>query len=303
MNYISFPPGRNQFYFSEQLFGLKESVFWMYEPLTIKAKLIWYPILKSKWFRQLFRVSFDKLPSEIRDILEKLQIKNALVQINSGTKSRDQKTTLIVHNIKTSFFKIGITERSKNLIQNEYNALKLINDTCNLPSPLNYYTIGSLTILETEYVKARKLPQVAMDEKIFSMILSVSLMNSQKVNDHIVAYQHGDCCPWNVLLKENGAVVFIDWELAGNYPLGYDLFTYVIQPQFLLNPKASNKDVLNRNANWIRAYFEEFGIEDWMKYLKLFVAKKIRIESVKDENSGLYFKYKMLLEDLEKNRL
>jgi hypothetical protein len=65
--------------------------------------------------------------------------------------------------------------------------------------------------------------------------------------------------------------------------LGYDLFTYIFQPIFLLFPKEPVKDILKKNKIWIDYYFNSFDIKNWTDYLTDFANAKLSVETQKND--------------------
>ena len=53
-----------------------------------------------------------------------------------------------------------------------------------------------------------------------------------------MSLSHGDFCPWNVLVSE-GSIRLIDWELAADRTLGYDLLRISVKLLFYLNQKSN----------------------------------------------------------------
>ena len=90
-----------------------------------------------------------------------------------------------------------------------------------------------------------------------------------------------------MLEQSNGTIRLIDWEMAQSFPLGYDLFTYIFQTNFILNP---NKDILNliqENKVLINKYFKEFKVDNWNIYLLKYCELKIEMEKIKSKSTLL----------------
>ena len=100
---------------------------------------------------------------------------------------------------------------------------------------------------------------------------------------------HGDFCPWNMLVKDN-KLRLIDWEMAMDRVLGYDLFTFIFQTSFLLSTEIHVEKIFTDNSERIIQYFEHFKIYDFLPYLKCFSKCKIEIEILK-KNQILVLKY------------
>jgi len=87
--------------------------------------------------------------------------------------------------------------------------------------------------------------------------------------------------------------------MAGTYPLGYDLFTFVFQTAFLLGPQKSTTKLIEENKALIKHYFKALGIKNWQTYLSAFSTIKIELESCKG-NQSLLSPYKTFKKDVEK---
>jgi len=113
---------------------------------------------------------------------------------------------------------------------------------------------------------------------------SQHVTSNRKYDSNLLScFAHGDFCPWNMLIDE-GMIELFDWELAGQYPLGYDLFTYIYQFEFLVKEKMRFDFLLNENLDIINRYFNYFEIFDWMPYLLEFSMLKYKLEYEKNNN-------------------
>ena len=97
------------------------------------------------------------------------------------------------------------------------------------------------------------------------------------------------------MIDTNGNIKVYDWEMAGFYPLGYDLFTYIFQVEFLLNKKYRFKKLLEYNNDNINNYFNFFNVADWKPYLSAFIKLKIEFESIKKNQKLLPFYNKLAI--------
>ena len=112
---------------------------------------------------------------------------------------------------------------------------------------------------------------------------------------HIEIFSHGDFCPWNMLINKKYEFLLFDWEMSGYKPLGYDLFTYLFQTSFLLNPEITVFQIISKNKTKIKSFFQGFETANWEDYLIKFSSIKIAEEKAK-KHSNLLFKYQQLLE-------
>ncbi|MFT3752808.1 MAG: aminoglycoside phosphotransferase family protein [Paludibacter sp.] len=116
-----------------------------------------------------------------------------------------------------------------------------------------------------------------MDDKILTILFSLSnqQVKSSKVYNSSVrtCFAHGDFCPWN-MLDNQGRISVFDWELAGVYPLGYDLFTCIFQYECLINKNIKFDLIVTENSELIQKYFRHFEIDNWIPYLHEFAKLK-----------------------------
>lgn len=302
--FVYFPPGRKEYFFSVNLMEKSRSVDFLYSPFSLATKLFWDLLLNSNFFRSFFTCEEKSMPSSIQTILKLLDSNNAEFQIKMGTEGPDQKTTLIKHSKKDiTFFKIGNTKRGIELINNEYAILNELNGKFNAPKVKKFYSKEGFQFLETDYIIAQKIKSTTINESVFLYLLKIASQNIDSNEGIITSFNHGDCCPWNLLQQGDSNVLLIDWELAGKNVLGYDLFTYIFQAAFLLSPKKSNRDILKENEIWIRRFFEHFSVKDIKDYLRYFVNEKVEFEMKKDKNSLLTKKYIQLQKDLPNLKL
>jgi aminoglycoside phosphotransferase len=297
--FVYFPPGRKEYFFSANLMEKRRSVDFLYSPFSLATKLFWNLILNSILFRSFFTCEEKSMPSSIQKILKLLDSNNAAFQIKMGTEGPDQKTTLIKHSKKDiTFFKIGNTKRGIELINNEYAILNELNGKFNAPKVKKFYSKEGFQFLETDYIIAQKIKSTTINESIFLYLLTIASQNIDSNESITTSFNHGDCCPWNLLQQGESNVLLIDWELAGKYALGYDLFTFIFQTAFLLTPNISNREILEDNMVWIQRFFDNFDIEDIKQYLSCFVIAKLEDEKRKGKVSKLTKKYLQLHQDL-----
>lgn len=297
--FVYFPPGRKEYFFSIDLLEKSRSVDFLYSPFSVATKLFWHLLLNSTFFRSFFTCEEKSMPSSIQTILKLLDSNNATFQIKMGTEGPDQKITLIKHSKKdTSFFKIGNTKRGIELIHHEYAILNELNGKFNAPKVKNFYSKEGFQFMETDYIIAQKIKSTTINESVFLYLLTIASQNIDSNEGIIKCFNHGDCCPWNLLQQGESNVLLIDWELAGKNILGYDLFTYIFQTPFLLSPNKSNKAILEDNRIWIQRFFDHFDVKDLKQYLSGFVIAKLEYEKRKCKVSKLTKKYLQLQLDL-----
>lgn len=261
------------------------------------GRISWFLFTRFSLYRNLFSKSnIEQFIPEgaIKQILGE----DTIMAFNTGTVGPEQKVTgLGVINKKEFFIKYGQTKIAKFNITNEYNILKQISNLDIIPKVLDFYTDNNQVLLKTNVFKGKRLKNKQIDQHIVDQLIMIS---SQKVDcvkitssNLQTAFSHGDFCPWN-LMSDNGKVLIYDWEMAGIFTLGYDLFTYIFQTHFLLHSEIHIGKTISDNITAIDYYFTHFRINDWKLYLKAFAEKKLSLEELKGDERMIN-KYSKLL--------
>jgi thiamine kinase-like enzyme len=242
--------------------------------------------------RAFFTVSEEKIPLPLNLLKQALEIYDGVPFINIGTKGVDQTTTIITLDQKPNkFLKLANNFNSKKLVKNEAETLKQLEKIKEINSPQLYYfnSNNNYSYFVTEVVVGNKLKFTNFTKKIFNLLLTIGLKPKDDLG-MIQIFSHGDFCPWNMLLTKDNEIVLIDWEMAGYKPLGYDLFTFIFQTNFILNPKKGIDKILSDNIEWIEQYFDHYNVIEYKKYLYSFASQRAAKESI-NETKKLYNKY------------
>ena len=289
MKYFYIHPFKPQYFFPK---GFKKYDLFLsfFSPYSKVGWVSWYLFTRVRFYRFLFAKKNieDFIPEkDIRKIIGK----DPVMAFNRGTIGLEQKITgLGVSNQKEFFIKYGRTKIAKANVTNEFNILKKIAHLNIVPKVLDFYSDDKQVLLKTNVLKGQRLKNKLIDKKIIDHLI---LFSKQKVDctktssSHLITcFSHGDFCPWN-MMSNNGEILMFDWEMAGAYTLGYDLFTYIFQTRFLLNPEVLNKNIVGENMNAIEYYFSHFNISDWKPYLTAFAKEKVSLEQLKGDNEML----------------
>jgi tRNA A-37 threonylcarbamoyl transferase component Bud32 len=302
--YVYYPPRNPQFFFPKDSFKDFQKY---YRPYSFKAQLFWGLYKTSELVRRLFLVDEDQIPLPIVNIKEVLLIKQKDYEcfFNIGTKGLEQKATVIARIRNQSFFlKLAQSDIAKELVVNEYNTLKELDNCSSIDSPkiIGYKENNSKSYiaLVTNVINGEKLEDVSVSYRIIDLLIKLSKIRPSNNFKKEQVFAHGDFCPWNILVSNKNELVLIDWEMAGDKPLGYDLFTFIFQTSFLLIPQRTITEIVVNNKSFIDKYFEHFKIVLWQPYLKKFANLKLRAEE-KKENSILIKKYHELLNYYEES--
>lgn len=272
-------------------------------PYSVKGKISYYLFLKFSWYRFLFR------KKNIEEFIPEKKIRKiingeALMVFNTGTEGPNQKITGIGYqkNGKYFFFKYAHSTISKKNLLNEHFILNKLKALDFVPKIQYFHKGDNQFLLKTDLLTGEKLKNISINKLILNCLFELSnqtvIFKNQTNSNLKFTFAHGDFCPWN-MMKKNNKILLFDWEMGGNYPLGYDLFTFIFQTSFLLNKKNSIQNIFDKNSKYIKIYFSHFNIKNWEPYLIAFAEGKI-IDGSININKGIIKKYKKLLKYAKK---
>jgi len=289
MRYYYFNPFSKQYYFPVGY--LNYPIFaTFYQPYKVSAKMMWKLWESSTFIRSIF--STDK-PENFLPIenIKHYVTPCSILTFNLGSKGVEQKISILgVERTTNATFYIKYAT-SEIACQNVFNEGFVLQQLSKLPFvpklQLSIKEENKFTLIKTTVLKGKKLNHQPVNEQILSMLFTLSsqhVTSNRKYDSNLLScFAHGDFCPWNMLIDE-GMIELFDWELAGQYPLGYDLFTYIYQFEFLVKEKMRFDFLLNENLDIINRYFNYFEIFDWMPYLLEFSMLKYKLEYEKNNN-------------------
>jgi len=302
MKYYYIHPFKPQYFFSK---GFKTHAVFIsfFKPYSRFGKISW------SLFRTfgLYRMCFGKrnieafIPEkEIRKIIGA----DPLMAFNTGTPGPEQKITGLGWDKNNYFFiKYAQTPLAIKNIVNEHHMLRELSTLDFVPQIQSFYQDEKQVLLKTDVLMGTKLGNVPLNETILNCIYKLSetsITSKIKFTSSVkMAFAHGDFCPWN-MMEQNRQILLFDWEMGGNYPLGYDVFTFLFQTKFLLEPKKSIQSILSENKDIIDQYFNHFKIYDWNNYLTAFSKVKVDLERKKG-TKGMLSQYQILLDYAQKN--
>lgn len=298
MRYFFIYPFKPQYYFPED-FADGDFLSGFFTPYTRTGSVWWWLLRKFAPIRHACSIDESGIPflKQIRDITGE----NWVFAINLGTEGQEQKTTAIgieKDGVRRFFVKYAEKEKSRQLVANEYQILRKLTYMPGIPELLNYHITSSGTLLQTSFIEGVKYNETVLNNQLFELLTKLMLINREGCNDYSGEFEgkkvfaHGDFCPWNMLVSK-GRMHLVDWEMAGFYPAGYDLFTFIFQTRFLLQTSSDPTSILESNMTFIHDYFSRLGITDWRKYLNRFAQFKLDIYSV--SNPLMAEKYSELL--------
>jgi hypothetical protein len=245
------------------------------------AKIYWRLFRNSKIVRRINAIDEKKLDFPYSFIKE-IAGTNTLMSFNMGSSGDEQKISILGYdnqNKQPFFAKFAQKPKAMKLSKNEITILQQLNGSGFTPLLLDSQITSDYVYLKTEYIKGKRLENTTLTKQITesSIQLSQKYYRSNANNDLQISMSHGDFCPWNIL-EDKGVLRLIDWEGAMFRPLGYDLFTCIFQPTFLLCPKEPVEAILQKNKIWIDRYFNAFSIKIWNDYLIDFADAKLSME-------------------------
>ena len=301
MKYYYIHPFKPQYFFPKGF--KKHKVFISFlKPYTHIGKTSWVLFQTFRFYRMCFgkkNIETFIPEKEIRKIVGR----KPLMAFNTGTPGPEQKITGLGWDDNNYFFiKYAQTPLAIKNVVNEHQILHQISGLDFVPKIQLFHQDEKQVLLKTDVLTGTRLGNVSLNKTILNCLYTLAKLSIAPENKTssslIVAFAHGDFCPWN-MMEQNGQILLFDWEMGGNYPLGYDVFTFLFQTKFLLEPKKSIRSILSENKNEVDRYFNHFKIFEWNNYLAAFSKIKVALEREKG-TKGLLSQYKMLLEYAKK---
>ncbi|GAB3041886.1 phosphotransferase [Spirosoma pulveris] len=296
MNYFHFDPFSKQYLFPEEY---KKYPFLLsfYQPYTLLGWLMWFLWRKFSVIRLFCRVKGLEsiLPF---NIYCKYISANSIVAFNLGTPGTEQKTTILGIDKLTGekfFIKYATRPLALSNVKKEALVLSHLTDLPFVPKLLASVSDPDYTLIKTNVFDGVKVTTQNIEDQLLSILSKLAKQGVSLPQDDYsldTCFAHGDFCPWNMIVCEDKLFVY-DWEMATYYPLGYDLFTYVFQTSFLLQPRISIESILEKNKGLLNLYFQDLEIDTWHPYLLSFAQIKLEAE-IKKKNIKLITHYESL---------
>lgn len=300
MSYFRFKTFTTSYYFPN-LSKDRTYMYGLYSAYGGKLSKIYWSLFKKCYFvRQLTSVNENNLPFPYQTIKDCLG-ENTSLAFNMGSPGVEQKISILGYDneLKRPFFaKFSQKEAAKVLTLNEIRIYQLLENTQLTPKLLHYQVTDEYVCLKAEYIQGERPKNRQLNQQIVDLCLKLKYFHIEKKDDDNLKYSlsHGDFCPWNMLVS-NGNIRLIDWELAEERPLGYDLLTFICQVSNLFEPEKELLQAVDQNNEFIQYYFKQCDISDYLPYLRAFAQEKAEYEKLKN-NSRLYNKYHQLEQSL-----
>jgi len=261
------------------------------------AHLLWWLFTHSASYRGLNNVDSDTIPE--MNSVEALLGNDVVYGVNLGTPGPDQKKSILGYDANRRFFaKFASKERAMALSRNEIKVYQTLAETGLVPKLYDYNDTAEYVYLKCECISGEHVHEADRKQvmEILEKMRGLHYAEGEELqaisdgyNGLKTCFAHHDFCPWN-MIDVDGKLHVIDWEMATELVWGYDLFTFLLQTEFLVGTGLSGLQVVEKERAWIDEYFE--GL-DWKPYIKAFVEDKVNFFSV-GQNDLLLSKYSEL---------
>lgn len=284
MNLYRFKTFRTSYYFPDIPKG-GEFLYGLYTPFGSKlAKMYWWAFRNLRIVRMFNKTDSKKLVFPFERIVG-LCPQGSILSFNMGTPGAEQKISMLGLDAKGNRFFAKYSDKtlSKELSRNEIRVLKSLSGLNIAPELLSSVDTDEFVFFSTTCVEGTNPQNLSLNENIVDLAIHINRINHK--DDPIqTGLSHGDFTPWNLLVDASGNYHIIDWEMAKNRSLGYDIFTYIIHVATLMFPNEPLREIINSNNKLINRYFGAFKINDWKSYLEKYVAERGSYE----KNKGNY---------------
>lgn len=270
MNLYRFRTFRTTYYFPPIDKG-QEFLYGLYTPYGLIAKIYWWLFTHLSLARLLNRVDSSDLDFPY-DRIVKLMPKGCLISFNMGTPGDEQKVSMLGLEKDGNRFFAKYSEKSDAIVlsKNEIEVLGSLKENNITPNLLDYKDGGIYIFFRTSYVEGDAVTSLSLNQEIVNLAISISRIRiGLGEEDLLIGLSHGDFSPWN-MLNDNGTYRLIDWEMAAQRPLGYDLFTFIYKVNRWMKKEGELKKKILENDYLLKLYFAEWGIDDYMPYFYYF---------------------------------
>lgn len=239
------------------------------------SKFYWWLFRNCEVVRRLNQVDSSKVEFPFSDISE-FEGKGSLMAFNLGTPGSEQKISILGFNQKEKlrfFAKYSEKKAAMELTKNEIAVYNLLGETCLTPTIFDTKVSENFVWMKTSYVDGSHYSTMELTQEVVNLALVLSQYHLPEKSSNekglLTCLSHGDFCPWNMLVND-GKIKLIDWEMAAERPLGYDIFKYVCQCSRLFHPNKAYSSVIKENKTLIDLYFFKLGIKNWEAYYEYF---------------------------------
>lgn len=262
-----------------------EFLYGLYTPFGSKlAKAYWWAFSNLAFVRICNKVMDANAEFPYDNIMD-LCPKGSIMSFNMGTPGSEQKISMLgLAPDGTHFFaKLSKTPASLALSRNEIKILTAFKGMGITPELLDYRIENDYVFFRTSCLDGKNPTNLQLNDDIVNMAITISqkhLSDDSSPEGLLMGLSHGDFTPWNVMIS-NGLYRMIDWEMADERELGYDLFTYITHVNALFTPDIQVISTIKANKQYLNTYFNAFGITDWTPYMKAFAKRRITYDRSK----------------------
>lgn len=304
MTYYRFSTFTTAYYFPEIEDPDTTFLYGLYSPYGGKlSRWYWHHFKRSHFVRSLTSVRDDKLPFPYQQIRE-LVGNEAMLSFNMGSPGTEQKISMLgyVHKTKQKFFaKFAQKPDAMRLSRHEIEVLRLLKDTKLVPQLYDSKIANDYVYLQTECVQGVRPGDTLLNDKVVDLLITLSAFHypdsTPQTTNLRTCLSHGDFCPWNMLVQSDGALRMIDWEMADERIVGYDIFTWLLNVAGLVTGKIPLYHIIEKNRKNIMRYFNALQISDYTPYLRSFVEQQLEILKTNNKRQMLQL-YQDLLAQL-----
>lgn len=299
MNLYKFHTFRTDYYFPDNVKG-GEFLYGLYHPYNryplrlLAVKVYWWLYRHFKMIRKRNLVinADNYFPYSM---IVSMCPQGSILSFNMGTPGPEQKISLLglTPNGERFFAKYSTKDGAKALSRNEIKVLSMLKDSGLAPELYDYNEKSDYVFFRTSCVEGANPKEISLDSNILDLAIRIGKYGVRD-GELKTCLSHGDFTPWNVIVTSSGEYRMIDWEMADERELGYDVFTYVTHVGALLSPDVSALDLISASKSILDKYFSVFGIDDWKLYMKAFAKRRIKYETNKGNLSNAQ-KYECLL--------
>ena len=284
MTYYRFSTFTTAYYFPEIEDPATTFLYGLYSPYGgTLSRWYWHHFKRSHFVRSLTSIRDDKLPFPYRQIRE-LVGDQAMLSFNMGSPGKEQKISMLgyVPQTKQKFFaKFAQKPDAMRLSRHEIEVLRLLKDTKLVPQLYDSKIANDYVYLQTECVQGTRPGDTLLNGEVVNLLITLSAFHypdpATHPTDLRTCLSHGDFCPWNMLVQSDNSLRMIDWEMADERILGYDLFTWLLNVAGLVTGKIPLYHIIEKNRKYIMRYFNALQINDYTPYMKAYVELQMKI--------------------------
>ena len=259
-------------------------LYGLYSPYGGKlSRYYWRKFRQSSFVRSFTSVKEQRLPfpySMIRTLVEA----DAILSFNMGTPGEAQKISILGYMPQTQkrfFAKFAQKPEAMRLSYHEIEALQLLKETNLVPVLYDSKVEDAFVYLQTEYVQGHRPYDTLLNDKVVDLLIKLSAFHYPNAdrgsNGLLTCLSHGDFCPWNMLVQPDNSLRMIDWEMADERLVGYDIFTWLLNVAGLVTGDIPLYHIIEKNRKHIMRYFNTLKLSDYTPSLHRYVELQIEI--------------------------